>query len=317
MSLSYLVGSGVGEKPGGRELYDEYASMRDWLEQVRCWTGVTPEQILIEEIEGESRDARVVPRVRSAALAIGVHDVLAELGVRPASLGGVSLGGLVSAVLAGAVDRRTFLELLVRLGEAPRPYAGIRQGMATVYAPVTEDPAAYVSDGVGPACDMGLSADGSHRVQLVSGRRDALDALAAERPPGEVTVTGHIEAFHSELQRPVAEFMTRHYAAATFRAPELPVFSCFEEMTLRTPDEVRDAFARNVTDPVSLPYVTAAMLRHGVTLAVVPGPSLPPGVLRYPFPVVHVETPDDIATVMTTIYELGVEIPPMRHGAAR
>jgi [acyl-carrier-protein] S-malonyltransferase len=314
MTLAYLFGSGIGEKPSGASLYDHYPLMRKWLDQVRQWTGVTPEQIFTTDNEREDA-AGAVPRVRSAALAIGVHDLLADAGVHPQLLGGASLGGMISSCLAGAVDREELFGLLVRLGEAPGPPEGSPpQGVAVAYVPANADNLDWYygagRDGVHLACEIGTTVDGTMRALMLSGYREALERLVAEAPPGQVFVTQYTWAFHSPLQQFLTDHMRPYFETTGFRDPVVPICSPFEPGLLTTADQIRDVFVRNATDRVSLEAVEAEMHRRRVSLAIVPGPSLPAGVLKHPFPVVHVETPEHLSDAMTAIYELGVELTP-------
>jgi len=68
-------------------------------------------------------------------------------------------------------------------------------------------------------------------------------------------------------------------------------------------------FDRNPVDPVYLPYIHGGMSDAGVDLAVVVSASISDGMLRLPFPTVHVERPEDIQKVLSTIYELDIRYP--------
>jgi [acyl-carrier-protein] S-malonyltransferase len=61
-----------------------------------------------------------------------------------------------------------------------------------------------------------------------------------------------------------------------------------------------------MTESVSLPLVFAQMRDAGTSLGIVLGPSIPAGVLSYPFPVVHIATPADVTAALSTAYEFGI-----------
>src|SRR5262245_4790392 len=121
MTLSYLMGGGVGTEPHGVELFDAFPVMRAVYAEIAEWTGLSVEQILREDLPVGQEKRQSVGTIREAALALGVHDVLAALGAPPGSIGGLSLGALTSSAIAGAIGRREFIEFLAYAGEFPDP----------------------------------------------------------------------------------------------------------------------------------------------------------------------------------------------------
>ncbi|MBH0246740.1 ACP S-malonyltransferase, partial [Streptomyces cavourensis] len=103
-------------------------------------------------------------------------------------------------------------------------------------------------------------------------------------------------------------FMAPRIDAIPFTDPELPLLSCLEPKVLRTVADVRDLFQRNSTHPISLVDVYSGMKEQGVRLGLVMGPSIPEGILAFPFPVVHIERPEHIEQALTTAYDLGIDL---------
>ncbi|MEI5101839.1 hypothetical protein RB200_29175 [Streptomyces sp. PmtG] len=160
--------------------------------------------------------------------------------------------------------------------------------------------------------------DGSQRILMLAGRRAAVERLAADAEPGTIVpLPGRAIAVHSPLRAPFRAFIAPHVAAMPFTAPRIPLLSCLERGELKTADDVRDMFQRNPTDPISLVDVYEGMLGHGVSLGLVMGPSIPNGILAFPFPVVHVESPEDIQLAVSTAYDLGVDFSAFDSGTRR
>jgi len=323
MSLGYLFGGGVGTEPHGLELYRAYPVVRQWYAEVSAWTGLTVGQILEEDLPTAQERRQSVGTVREAALAVAVHDVLAQYDLRPAVIGGLSLGAMAASCLAGAVGRRDLFEMLAYARNTPEPAPGEpEQGIAIAFAPAT------AGEGDGGAADAGLvghpgrgvpgvhlagdfgpTADGSQRLLMLAGRAEALARLAAEVPPGSVVpLPGRTIAVHSPLRRPFREFMAPRIDAMAFADPRLPLLSCLEPKVLTSADDVRDLFQRNSTDPISLVDVYTGMKRQGVELGLVMGPSIPEGILAFPFPVVHIDQPEHIQQALSTAYDLGIDL---------
>ncbi|MEV7119221.1 ACP S-malonyltransferase [Kitasatospora griseola] len=313
MSLGYLFGGGVGTEPHGLELYRTYEVVQGWYEQVSAWTGLTVGQILEEDLPTAQEERQSVGTVREAALAIGVHDVLASFNLRPAAIGGLSLGAMTASCLAGSLGRRELFEMLAGSRDTPEPPADDpQQGIAIAFGPLADGAPAHPGEnvpGVYLAGDFGPTVDGTKRIMMLAGHAEALGALAAEAPPGTVVpLPGRTIAVHTPLRRPYRDFMAPRIDAIPFSAPEIPLLSCLESKVLRTADDVRDLFQRNSTDPISLVDVYTGMKEQGVQLGLVMGPSIPEGILAFPFPVVHIERPEHVEQALTTAYELGIDL---------
>ncbi|QMU70740.1 ACP S-malonyltransferase [Streptacidiphilus sp. P02-A3a] len=321
MSLGYLFGGGVGTEPHGLELYRAFPVVRQWYAEVSAWTGLTVGQILEEELPTAQEERQSVGTVREAALAVAVHDALAQYDLRPAAIGGLSLGAMAASCLAGAVDRRELFEMLAHARHTPEPGPDEpEQGIAIAFAPAsageaqgagagTVDHPGQGVPGVYLAGDFGPTADGSQRLLMLAGRADALARLAADVPPGSVVpLPGRTIAVHSPLRRPFREFMAPRIDSMTFADPLLPLLSCLEPKVLTSADDVRDLFQRNSTDPISLVDVYTGMQQQGVELGLVMGPSIPEGILAFPFPVVHVDQPEHIQQALSTAYDLGIDL---------
>ncbi|MFJ8439963.1 ACP S-malonyltransferase [Kitasatospora griseola] len=313
MSLGYLFGGGVGTEPHGLELYRTYEVVQRWYEQVSAWTGLTVGQILEEDLPTAQEERQSVGTVREAALAIGVHDVLASFNLRPAAIGGLSLGAMTASCLAGSLGRRELFEMLAGSRDTPEPAADDpQQGIAIAFGSLADGAPAHPGEnvpGVYLAGDFGPTVDGTKRIMMLAGHADALGALAAEVPPGTVVpLPGRTIAVHTPLRRPYRDFMAPRIDAIPFSDPEIPLLSCLESKVLRTGADVRDLFQRNSTDPISLVDVYTGMKEQGVQLGLVMGPSIPEGILAFPFPVVHIERPEHVEQALTTAYELGIDL---------
>jgi [acyl-carrier-protein] S-malonyltransferase len=320
VTLGYLFGAAISDPDPnhGAALYDEFAVMRRTYDDVSEWTGVDPRCILRGDVEPANEHDRFGHNaIRLAALALGIHDILLDKGIRPGVVGGISLGGLIGACVAGAVARRDLFALFLREGATPQPATiSSAQGAAIACLPVDEDPSRYYGDAqpdVYLGGDFGMLADGGARLLMLSGTRAALDRLAAASPPGMISVIdGQPFAVHSPLRQYAADFMAESVARVPMADPDVPVCSFMEQRTLLTADDIRDLFLRNKTHTMRLPAVTGEMAKHGTRLALVLGPTLPVGVLAWPFPVVRITEPEDITAAMTAIYEYDVELSGVR-----
>jgi [acyl-carrier-protein] S-malonyltransferase len=315
MTLGYLFGAAISDADPdhGKKLYEAFPAMRDVFTQVQEWTGIDSSHLLLGDFGAENGHRKfALNGIRLAALALGINDILAESDVRPGAVGGISLGGLVSSCVAGAVSREDFFRFLVQETRTESPDLP-PQGSAIALVSPDEDLSDYYGEsrpGVYLAGDLGVLARDSTRILMFSGTRQGLDGLLADFPAGKVSlIEGQSLAVHSPLRQHAADFIAACIGQLPLSDPAIPVCSSLEQRTLRTAAEIRDMFLRNRTSMMCLPDVCREMRSHDVQLALVLGPTLPVGALKFPFPVVRIAEPEDIAGAFTAIYEYGVEIP--------
>ncbi|MCI3150428.1 amino acid adenylation domain-containing protein [Streptomyces sp. GB4-14] len=155
-----------------------------------------------------------------------VEYALAQLwrswGVEPAAVLGHSVGELVAACVAGAMDLADGLRLAARRGRLMHDLAD-GGAMAAVFTP---------ADRVTPllerhATELSVAAVNGPESIVLSGSENALDTVLAELSEQGVrakrmTVT---RAFHSPLMEPALGALEREAADVTFRAPRIPVVS--------------------------------------------------------------------------------------------
>ena len=309
MTLAYVLDGALVDLAGlGVGLYERFAAVRRVYAEAAEWSGLEVDRLLRWELTGLA-EHRQAGAIRQAAVALAVCDLLAEHGVRPDIVAGISLGGLIGACVAGAVDRRDLFTLFKHLRDAPEP-TGPRQGMAPLTVPAGIEVEEYLRDraeGVHVAVDGGPTPGEGSQLVMLSGHVAALVDLAGKLPAGTLQVRPKFPlAAHSPLARQLQEFQDPFIEAITFRDPVVPLCSCYEPKLLTTADEVRDTFLRNWVDKVSYPHVYAKLMDQGTNLAIMAGPGAADrfrGALECP--VVQIEEPDDLSLALTTLYELG------------
>ncbi|MFC9236268.1 ACP S-malonyltransferase [Streptomyces decoyicus] len=316
--LAFLCGTDLDtyDPSGPAAFYDSSPVLRHRYRKVADWTGVEAGRLLgRDRARAGTRERALIGRLALATAMLGIHDVLAVHHIRPGVLGGLGIGTMVASCLAGALPRDALIRTLADGGGSDEPdRAG---AIALAFLPAAHDPGWYrgaLHAGIRYSGTLGEDTSGTYRVVLLTGYGDALGRLAAEAPKGAVRISeSNRVTVHSPLGREAHGRMRRLVTGLPFAAPVLPLCSTLETKTLRTADDVSELFLRNVVQPADLGSLTAEMHAHGTRLGLVLGPSLPRNLLRFPFPVVHVESPADIAQAISAILEFGVEMSPAGH----
>ncbi|HKS50130.1 MAG TPA: hypothetical protein VJT49_34495 [Amycolatopsis sp.] len=315
MTLAYVLG-GLNDGSGlGLDLYEKYSRVRNSFAEMATWTGVDPRELIGVPLSAAD-SLNGLGQYRQAALVFAIADVLRDHGIEPSAVGGLSLGSFIGAALSGAVERSDLLSLLLRRREMPDPDPGERrQGIALMLLEPQMRLGELCRDrpGLYPAVDMGPLATENGRLGVISGYRDALEALAAELPGETVNIIGdRDDAPHSPLQQPLADFLAPHIAAMPFSDPRIPVSSCLEAKVLTTAGEIKDVFRRIITSPVSAVHLQDGLQRTGTELGLVLGPAPADRFVHWPFPVVHVETTDDLTIALESIMDIGIDPLPVK-----
>lgn len=311
MTLAFIMDGGLFDAPGmGLDLYERFPPVREVFGRAAGWAGLEPGRLLRWELP-RLHEHRQVGAIRQAAVTLGLCDVLAERGLRPDVTAGVSLGGMISACVAGAISREDLFRVLGHMRSAPGP-SGPAQGAAALVLAPGAAASDYLGEGVEDvhvAVDSGRADNGVHTLVL-SGYSAALEKLAAALPDGVLHLLPEFTlAFHSPISGYMAEYLAPFLAEIPFRDPGLPLGSGMRPGLLTTGDEVRDMFQRNQSTMVSWPYLFESLIEQDTELAVLVGPGTVdrfPGSL--PFPVLQIETPEQIAEGAATIYELGIGV---------
>jgi [acyl-carrier-protein] S-malonyltransferase len=321
VALAYILGGGLNDQPDtGQQLYEHYERVRATYQDVAAWTGILVDQ-LVQGKGSQGPDPRI-GSIRQAAAVVGTYDLLADYGIYPAAVAGLSLGGLIGASLAGALDRRDLFRFLMQAGAVPTSPAGSpAQGLLLLSLPAGEDTSRFyaMSDHqVYPVADLGAAGSGREQILILGGLRDALVALTAQLPAEWIQRTPeHSVAFHTPLQQHVREQLDPVIDGLAFRDPLIPVCSCFEPEILTSAESIRAMFRRNAVDPVSVPHMRYGLEQVGIELGIVLGPSQFDRYLRSPFPLVHIEAPEHVAEAISSIHDLGVLLTPAPVKASR
>lgn len=174
-----------------------------------------------------SKDGAALARTGLAQPALfAVEFALAEMfrsvGITPAAVVGHSVGELVAACVAGAIDLPDALRLVTKRGLLMQ---GLPAGgaMAAIFASEGR-----VTEAIAPhAARVSIAALNGPTQTVISGERNAVAEICAflARAGVKTQSLNVSHAFHSPLVEPVMAAFEREAAGANFKVPQLPVIS--------------------------------------------------------------------------------------------
>jgi [acyl-carrier-protein] S-malonyltransferase len=308
VALAYYVDRAPVSQEGSIKFYDAFPSVRRLYRDIAAWIGVSEEQIIADDLPEEHESRNSMLAIRSVAVQLAVHDLLAAEGVCPQLVVGVSLGISSASAMIGALSRPELFGMLWhwhrRCIPEPAPDEPV-QGTAFCHLDADSGLDRFHGkerDGIYVAVDLGLSPYGSGRNIVLSGYLAALERLAAEDP--NVKLGAATTATHSPLLKPVSDFLREHVSKLAFRDPVIPLAACLDDHLLTTADQVRDAIWRNDSHAVSVPAGITQAIDAGTQMFLIPGPSAVEVIIDFRVPVLTVQEPADIETAVTTVNRL-------------
>lgn len=216
--------------------------------------------------------------VTSLACWAALGEALADVGpLQPALIAGHSLGEYSALAVAGAFSFATGLQLVRERGRLMKAAGNSTPGcMAAILGLTGEE--------VGSAC------------QEAASRTGEIVVLANDNAPGQVVISGSMEAVHvaSDIARergakrviplavsiaphsPLMQEAARQFALvlqqATIEAPRIPVIANRTARPLSTAQDVTEELAEQITSPVRWTDTIRYMVGQGVTTFVELGP---------------------------------------------
>ena len=308
MTVAFIFGpGGANEDPAGMiGLYERSSQVRQAYDEVAELSGISVDVLLRKEDRQDDQNVMLVNTISLAAGMLGIHDALCAVGVPPSVIGGMSLGGMVGSCVAGALSRPTLIDILLHSVHRPASDSpDLAETIAFVFVPADQDHTWYHGrerDGVYVASDFGPVPFGTGRMLMLSGYRRALEDLAVtDRNKVRIRERRYAcAAYHSPLREHARAALSRRMELMRFTDPRLPVCVPLEGGALTTAGDVRAMFLRNNVEPLRAERLAGALASYGTQIAVAVGPSMRRDLCTFPFPVVHVDSPESFIEAMAT-----------------
>ncbi|WP_272933128.1 type I polyketide synthase [Actinacidiphila reveromycinica] len=176
-------------------------------------------EVVLDGVEGDGRaDLTVFAQAGLFALQVGLVEVLKAAGVRPAAVAGHSVGEVAAAYVAGVLSLEDACALVAGRG---RVMQALPEGGAMASIAVSE---AEVRAEIGERADVGIAAVNGPAAVVVSGERDAVDAVAGVFAGRGVRVRSLrvSHAFHSHRMDPALDELARIAGGLTYGQAGVP-----------------------------------------------------------------------------------------------
>jgi [acyl-carrier-protein] S-malonyltransferase len=196
-------------------------------------------------------------------------------GLQPAMLAGHSLGEYTALVVAGVISFRDAVPLVRFRAQAMQEAVPLGTGaMAAVIGLDETLLRAACSEGAGGETVEPVNFNGPGQI-VIAGHKTAVEraAAAAKAKGAKRAMLLPVSApFHSSLLKPAAERLAEHLTAVQFNAPQIPVVNNVDVAVVNDKAHIKDALARQASNPVRWTEVIQFMARSNVTHVAECGP---------------------------------------------
>lgn len=258
----------------GRAFYEGSATARAVFEEAGEALGFDVAKLCFEGPEAELElTANTQPAVLTTCVA-GAR-LLVERGIRPAVLGGHSLGEYAALVVAGALRFADAVRVVRRRGEFMQEAVPVGTGAMAALLGLELAAVEAICREAAQGAVVDVANINSPVQVVVAGHREAVERavrLAAARGGRRSVLLPVSAPFHCRLMAPAAARLAAVLAEVPVAVPAVPVVRNVDaELTTRAED-VRDFLVRQVTAPVRWTDCVARMALEGCRMFVEVGP---------------------------------------------
>lgn len=267
-----FAGQGAQYLGMGRELYDQYELVRLTFDEASQVLGYDVRALIDQDEEKLNQTRYTQPAILTTSVAI--YRLLADKGIEPDMVAGLSLGEYSALVAAGALDFKTAVALVAKRGsfmEEAAP-AGSGKMVAVLNAEVS-----LIEEVCQEASAIGVVSPANYNTpsQIVIGGEVAAVDKAVEllKDAGvkrliPLNVSG---PFHTALLKPASERLAEVLETVEFSDFVRPLVGN-TEATVMEKERVKELLTRQVMEPVRFYDSIAKMQEAGVTEFIEIGP---------------------------------------------
>jgi [acyl-carrier-protein] S-malonyltransferase len=305
MIACVFPGQGAQHVGMGVELAARYPVARRVFDDASAAVGLDLLQLCRDGPEERLRETEnTQPAILTCSWAVA--SVLAEHGVHPDLVAGLSLGEYTALVAAGSLSLRDAVVVVRQRGRFMQEAA---QGRSTAMAAV-----------------LGLDAD---RVAAICRQAPGLVEVANFSAPGQVVIAGETDAvngacdrlkaagarrviplavsapFHTSLMQPAADRLASVLEGTPIQRARIPVVANATARTVAAPEEIRGSLIEQVASAVRWEESVRALRRMGATMFIETGPGTTlAGLIKKTAPDVGVWSVEDHATLESALAAL-------------
>ena len=267
-----FAGQGAQYLGMGRELYDQYELVRLTFDEASQVLGYDVRALIDQDEEKLNQTRYTQPAILTTSVAI--YRLLAEKGITPDIVAGLSLGEYSALVAAGALSFEEAVALVAKRGEFMETAAPA--GSGKMVAVMNTDPA-LIEEICQQASEKGVVTPANYNTPaqiVIGGEVEAVDyavELLQEAGAKRLIPLNVSGPFHTALLASASEKLATELEKVTFKDFSLPLVGNTEAKIMKS-DEIKALLARQVMEPVRFYDSIATIQEFGVDEVIEIGP---------------------------------------------
>ncbi|MBZ2067100.1 ACP S-malonyltransferase [Streptococcus sanguinis] len=267
-----FAGQGAQYLGMGRELYDQYELVRSTFDEASQVLGYDVRALIDQDEEKLNQTRYTQPAILTTSVAI--YRLLADKGIEPDMVAGLSLGEYSALVAAGALDFKTAVGLVAKRGSFMEEAAPAGSGKMVA---VLNAEASLIEEVCQEASAIGVVSPANYNTPsqiVIGGEVAAVDkAVGLLKDAGvkrliPLNVSG---PFHTALLKPASERLAEVLETVEFSDFVRPLVGNTEASVMEK-ERVKELLTRQVMEPVRFYDSIAKMQETGVTEFIEIGP---------------------------------------------
>ena len=267
-----FAGQGAQYLGMGRELYDQYELVRSTFDEASQVLGYDVRALIDQDEEKLNQTRYTQPAILTTSVAI--YRLLADKGIEPDMVAGLSLGEYSALVAAGALDFKTAVALVAKRGsfmEEAAP-AGSGKMVAVLNAEVS-----LIEEVCQEASAIGVVSPANYNTPsqiVIGGEVAAVDKaveLLKDAGVKRLILLNVSGPFHTALLKPASQRLAEVLETVEFSDFVRPLVGN-TEATVMEKERVKELLTRQVMEPVRFYDSIAKMQEAGVTEFIEIGP---------------------------------------------